>query len=214
MITNTCLSGGSFFAGPLADSLEPPSEEPPLEAEEPPSELDEPLEPVLELAGVLAAGVLLLVVGVGSDSVAGGSLLEVEEEDSEAVEVGAEEADAGAVTIFTGERVEASVSSTPELATLPSSTPKPRNTSTSSTETGRDGSRRPLDGGAAPAGAASAAGAGAAPGTAPGAAPPVAAPPAGLSAMAPAASVRPRTRRSSSSSCWPRAPTRAPQARQ
>jgi hypothetical protein len=208
MITNTCLIGGSFFAGLLADSLEPPVEDPLSdEPEELPSELE---EPVLELAGAFAAGVVLVAVGVCSGSLAGGSLLAVEAEDSEDVVVGVEEAPEGDETILTGERVEASVSSTPELATLPSSTPKPRNTSTSSAETGRDGSRRPFEGGTAPAGVAPVAVAMSTAG-----APPEAASSVGpASAIAPAVPVRPRTRLSSSSSCWERDPTRAPQARQ
>ena len=218
MITNTCLTGGSFVAEPPAAELEVLPSEPevlpsepevlPSEPEVLPSEPEVlPSEPEvlpLELDGAFAAAFVVLPAaagaGVGSDSDAEdeGSPPGAEGEDSDVdVDVDAEaEApdgpEAGSTT-FRGERAAASVP-TREPATLPRSTPKPRNTSTSSAETRGGGSLRLED----VRTSTLAAGTGAA---------------RALRRWRPRDVPAPARRRSSSS-CGLRDPTRAPHARQ
>jgi hypothetical protein len=214
------LIGGSFFAGaPASDCEEPePFESEPVSEPESVSELE--LDCVL--AGVVLVFEPLLGAGVASGSTSGGSL-EVEALDSEDeldVLAGVEDPDEG-ITTRSGERAEASVPETPWLATLPSSTPKPRNTATSSAETGRGGRLSPPDGcGAWPASAAGGGGGGGsadAGGYADDAVPACAAVSADDAApmgdsSTPCALLR--SCRSSSSSCSLRGPTRSPHARQ
>jgi hypothetical protein len=149
MITHTCLIGGSFFSVPSELDSEPA----PCDPEEPFSEPvassfepEEPEEPDVLCAAAVVVFALAAGVGVGSTSDSGDedSLLEAAALDSaeDVVDVGVLPAAAGSST-FSGACEEASVSLTVEPAVLPRSTPKPRNTSTSNAETGREGSLRP-----------------------------------------------------------------------
>ena len=202
MTTNTCLIGGSFFAGlPAAASEEP------FELLELSVELGSELPELSVELGCVFVGlvpVLAPVVGVGvaSGSTCGGSPPDVEADASEpdgceplapVVGMGPE---AGSMT-FNGERAAASEPLTLVLATSPMRMPNPRNISTSNAETRGAGSRRP------PCGEAgiSATGAGATGALGP-------------SAVAAATGEAPRVRCNSSSNCPLRGPTRAPHARQ
>jgi hypothetical protein len=120
------LIGGSFFAGPLADSEDPPPEpeeppsdpdEPPSDPDEPPSVAEEPLEPAGAFAGVVGALAAGAGVGSGSDSGDEVSPADAEEDDSplEPDAVVPEDAVAGSTT-FSDERADASVSATLEPA--------------------------------------------------------------------------------------------------
>ena len=141
--------------------------------------------------------------GVGSvedsGSADGGSLpAPVEDDSALEPDVLADAGADGGSTTFSGERAEAATSLTLVAATLPRSTPKPRNTSTSSAETRGGGSLSPE---AARAGEPSGAGSGV----------------GGLtktSGLASPAGSLSRTRASSGSSCGLRGPTRAPHSRQ
>jgi hypothetical protein len=207
MITNTCLIGGSFFAGEPAAGLGAA----PSEASELPFELD---GAVVGVVGLAAAGA---AAGVGSDSAGGGSLLAVDDGSAEADADADAEAEAEVdgtagseegSTTFSGERDEASDALGRVAATFPRSTPNPRNTSTSRAEILGAGSRRalaPIDPRAGPtaAGAGWAALTTAALSTA-----------AGLCAVASAGRARPTTRPRSSSSRGLREPMRRPHERQ
>jgi len=90
---------------------------------------------------VLVTFLVAAGVGVGAGSDSGGSPAEEEDEEVDVeLDVFAADALGPGSTSFKGRREAASVSSTRELAALPMSTPNPRNTSTSSTETLGEGS--------------------------------------------------------------------------
>src|ERR1700690_825584 len=124
MITNTCLIAGSLLAGaPAADLPDPPL-------------------PVFAPGGafVVAAGLALVGAAAGVGVAAGSTSGAGVEPSAPASELAASEPDAAVeaeltlalvagIMTFSGERAEASVPPTGELATVPSSTPKPRNTS-------------------------------------------------------------------------------------
>jgi hypothetical protein len=200
------LIGGSFFV----DAPSPPApEDPPFDPETSLSDPEEPLAPFeLGFVWVVAAVVVELATGVGVDSGSDSGddssppvLKDLDSAELDSAEVDSDvdvpEAPAEGNTTFSGERAEASVSLTLELAASPMIAPKPRNTRTSSAEIGREGSLGPEGARADSFTAVSGA-------TAP-------------TASLPAASLRaslPATRRRRSSSCGLRSPTRAPQRRQ
>jgi hypothetical protein len=140
MITNTCLTGGSFDVAPVDGDLEEPRPAPFELGAEPRS-----LAAVFVGAGddeerFVGAGVWVAVsagvgVGVDSDTAAGGSPADV--------------GDAAEIALATGRisfsrgRADADVSSTRDPVTSPMITPKPRKTSTSSTHTRGEGRVRP-----------------------------------------------------------------------
>ena len=146
MITNTCLTGGSF-------ELEPPEAgvlDPPLPLPPPPLPLPLPLEPdgeedLPEAGFVPVAGVVVGAAadGVGSELAAGGSLAAGEAASGVVAVVVAAGAAAGGRISFTCRPASAaSVSCTGEAVTLPIRTPNPRNASTSTAQTRGDGSER------------------------------------------------------------------------
>ena len=187
MIRNTCLTGGSFDDDPLGRGVRPTSR-------------TEPPSLPAELGALLpdGAGVLAAAAGVGrrsrsgrrgfrrrfgSGRAAGRTGSAVEPTDAVAC---------GRISL-TGARADAaSVSVTRGLAASPTSTPKPRNTSTSSAETRGEGSVRP-ERGARPRGRRA---------------------PRPLQAAPVAGARPPGSPRRSCSSRGLRAPTRAPQSRQ
>jgi len=146
MITNTCLTGGSFELEPpgagAEDPLLPPPPPPPpeLDGEE---DLPEPDLAPAE-AGVEEAPADEVdseaAEGVGSDpaEAEGGSLVEGEE--ASGIGVAAVGAAGGRTSLTCLPEDAASVSCTEEPATSPMRTPKPRNISTSTAETREEGS--------------------------------------------------------------------------
>lgn len=191
MITNTCLTGGSFVA-------DPPPADPDDRLPAPEDPLCVPDEPPLELDGACAWVVFALAAGtgVGSGSAAGGSLPEAADSGSVAEaepEAGAPDGAEAGSTTFRGERADASVSFTAEPAASPRIAPKPRNTSTSSAEIRGEGSLKPEGARAGPLATGAV---------------------VESRGGAPARCARPTTRRRSGSSNGLREPTRAPQPRQ
>src|ERR1700677_3500993 len=144
MITNTCLTGGSFeLEPPEAGVVDPPS---PLPLPPPPAPL--PPEPdgekdLPEAGFVAAEGVLAGAVadGVGSELAVGGSLA-VGEAASGVVVVAAAGAAGGRISFTCRPASAASVSCAGEAVTLPIRIPNPRNASTSTAQTRGDGSER------------------------------------------------------------------------
>jgi hypothetical protein len=147
MITNTCLTGGSFELEVLGAGADDPLLPAPSLLPLPAPALDGEEAPVTDFAPDLAgveAGVEVAADGVGSDSAGGGSL--GDDGEASGVEVGVEVDAVGAADgriSFTCRASEASVSCTGEPTTPPRTTPKARNINTSAAEIRDEGSARP-----------------------------------------------------------------------